>query len=270
MSYLQYWELNAAPFACGGRKHFYRGSSVEEALARVEFVCGQRQKLATLLASAGVGKTSLLNYLVTNPPRQADRPLPRVVAASMVGLSSGELVQELASKLSGNRVHNSSEAWSTLSDYFSASARTASQTLVLVDDVESSGPAAENELIRIVRAADDSHVSIVLAIESHLASTVSCWLMERSYLQIELPAWDVRQTGEFLNYCMAICGCSETVFTDAAVARVHALARGTARRIVQLADLALVAGAVSRVGCIDEGIVAQVAHELPKSHSIAA
>jgi general secretion pathway protein A len=270
VSYWQYWNLNAAPLTSGGSNHFFRGQSVEEALARIEFVCGQRRKLATLLAPAGVGKTCLLNYLVTNPPRDAERPLPRVIAISMLGLSGGELAHELASRLSGNRVGSASEAWSSLTDYFSTSVRSASQTLLLVDDVESSSPEAENDLVRIVRAADDAHVSVVLAIEAQLASTVSRWLMERSYLQIELPAWDIQQTASFLEFCFSKCGRSDSMFTDAAVARLHELSRGTARRIVQLADLALIAGAVTRATCVDDSLIAQVAHELPKSLSTAA
>lgn len=270
MSYWQYWGLTAAPLSSSGGQYFYRGQSVEEALARIEFVCGQRRKLATLLAAAGVGKTCLLNYLVSNPPRDSQRPLPTAIALSMLGLAAGDLPRELASRLSGQRIGGTADAWSTLSDLFSASARSASQTLILVDDVESSSPEAEGDLIRIVRAADDARVSLVLAIESHLASTVSRWLIERSYLQIELPVWDVAQTGGFLDFSLAKCGRREPIFTDAAVARLHELARGTARRIVQLADLALIAGAVSRAAHVDDSIIAQVAHELPKPMPRAA
>lgn len=270
MSYWQYWDLNAAPLASGTGEHFFRGQSIEEALARIEFVCGQRRMLATLLAPAGVGKSCLLNYLVTNPPRDPQRPLPRVVAVSMLGMSAGELPLEVARRLSGQRIHSAAEAWSTLNDYISTSARSASQTLLLVDDVESCSPAAESDLIRIVRMADDAHISVVLAIESHLASTVSRWLMERSYLQIELPAWDVVQTAEFLAFCLARCGRTESMFTDAAVAKLHELSRGTARRIVQLADLALIAGAVGRARHIDDSIILQVARELPKPLPAAA
>ena len=118
MSYWQYWDLNAAPFASGGRHQFYRGQSIDEALARIEFVCGQRRRLATLLAGSGVGKTCLLNHLVTNPPRHADLPIPRVVSLSMVGLTGGELSHELARRLTGKRIAHAADAWSTLTDFF--------------------------------------------------------------------------------------------------------------------------------------------------------
>lgn len=270
MSYWQYWELNAAPFAGGGRHQFYRGQSIDEALARIEFVCGQRRRLATLLAGSGVGKTRLLNHLVANPPRHADLPVPHVVSLSMVGLTGGELPQELARRLSGKRIHHVADAWSTLSDYFTTSARSASQTLLLIDDVESSNSQAEQDLIRIVRAAEDAHVSTVLAMESHLASTVSWWLTERSYLQVELSAWDLRQTGDYIRFCLAQCGRASNIFTDTAVARIHELSRGTARRISQLADLALIAGAVAQMKWIDDSVIEQVGYELPKPLSLAA
>jgi len=270
MSYWRYWNLNAAPFAEGDRDSFYRGQSVEEALARIEFVCGQRRKLATLVAGSGVGKTRLLNYLVANPPRESDEPQPRVISLSMIGLQQGELAERLASRLSGTRLPRRSQAWSTLTDCFATSARGSGHTLLLVDDVESSSVEAEADLIRIVRAADEARLSVVLAIDSHLASTVSRWLIERSYLQVELPAWDYHQTNHFLHYALARCGRSEPLFTEAAVVRLQELSRGAARRIVQLADLALIGGAVGQAKWIDEQIVLQVAQELPKSLSIAA
>lgn len=265
MSYWQYWKLNAAPFTCSGRNDYFRGQSVEEAIARIEFICGQRRSLATLLGPAGSGKSTLLNHLTYSPPRQSGMPLPRVCVASMVGLSAGELPIELARKLCGRRLSCTKEAWGTLADCFSTYARSAAQTLMLIDDVESCAADAENDLVRLVRAAHDANISIILSIETHLASTVSRWLMERSYLQIELALWDLEQAHEFLEFSLARCGRTSPIYTDAAIERLHELSRGTPRRLVQLADLSLIAGAVSQVVRIDEGIVGHIAQELPRA-----
>lgn len=263
MTYWQYWNLDAVPFT-SGRQHFFHGQSIEEALARIEFICGERRNLATLLGPAGVGKTTLLNFLVNTPPRQAEKPLPKVCAVSLLGLSVGELPLLLARQLCGRQVHQAAEAWKSLADFFSTSARHETQILLLIDDVESCGAEAETDLIRLVRAADDAHVSIILSIETHLASTVSRWLLERSYLQIELPLWDLDQTHDFLTASLERCGRTQPLFSDSAVVRLHELSRGTARRLVQLADLALIAGAVMQSARVDDNVIAQVAQELPR------
>lgn len=270
MSYWQYWNLSAAPFACTGRNDFFRGQSIEEAIARIAFICGQRRSLATLLGPAGSGKSTLLNHLAYDPPRHAGMPLPHVCVASLVGLAAGELPIELARKLSGRRMSTPADAWSSLADCFSTFARSAAQTLLLIDDVESCAGQAENDLVRLVRAADDAHISIILSIESHLASTVSRWLVERSCLQIELALWDLEQAHEFLRFSLGRCGRSTPIYTDAAVERLHQLSRGAPRRLVQLADLSLIAGAVSQADRVDEAIVLQIDQELPRSMSAAA
>lgn len=271
MTYWQYWKLNSAPFALNGRSRaFFRGQSVEEALARIEFICSEKHSLATLIGSSGIGKSCLLQYLNSHPLRSSGTGLSRICCLSMIGLAGGELVFELARRLSGRRMQSVTEAWSNLSDSFSTGGRAGLKTLLLLDDVESCGADAENDLIRVVRAACDSEVSVVLAIEAHLASTVSPWLIERSDLQIELPLWEVDQVRSFLQFSLGQCGRYTPAFTDAAVSRLHELSRGTVRRLVQLADLSLVAGAVSQAERVDEGIVTHVANELPSQVAVAA
>ncbi len=269
MTYLSYWNLNAAPFA-GNRHLFFRGQSVDEALARIEFVCNARRGLATLIGPSGIGKSSLLNALVHTPPRQVDLPVPQVCMASMLGLSAGDLPIELAKQACGQRPTSSVQAWYLLNDCFSTRQRVDAHTLLLIDDVENCGAEAESDLIRLVRACEGKNISVVLAIDAQMISTISRWLLERSYLHVELTAWDVQQTREYVRYALSRCGGSTTIFTDAAIMRLTEMSKGIPRRISQLADLALIAGAVSQVNRIDEPIFAQIAQEVPRSVNIAA
>lgn len=269
MTYLSYWKLNAAPFA-GNRHVFFRGQSIDEALARIEFVCNQRRGLATLIGPSGIGKTTLLNSLVQSPPRQADLPVPQVCMASMLGLSAGDLAIELAKQACGQRPATSSQAWHLLNDCLSTRQRVDAHTLLLIDDVENCGAEAESDLIRLVRSTEGINISTVLAIDAQLVSTISRWLLDRSYLHVELIAWDVQQTREYIRYALARCGGSTTIFTDAAIMRLTEMSKGIPRRMAQLADLALIAGAVAQASRIDEPILLQIAQEVPRSVSAAA
>ena len=270
MSYWQYWNLNAAPFKNNGRYHFFRGQAADEALARIEFVCGQKRGVATLVGPAGVGKSTLLNFVAQQPPKMSASARPTVACLSMAGLSAGELPLNVSMRLSGRRIHGVHQAWQALTDCLAATERCESQVLLLIDDVECAGADAEIDLIRLVRLTSGMQVSIVLAIESHLASAVSRWLVERSYLQVDLAAWDTAQTREFLRFSLQASGGTDPVFSDAAVVKIQELTRGIPRRIVQMADLALVAGAVAGVSRIDASIIVQVAQELPADQPAAA
>ena len=276
MTYWRYWQLNAPPFSGSS---FFRGSTIDEALARIEFLVGNRRSLGGLVGAAGVGKSRLLRYCAANPPVGADIPGVQMLRASLLGLAPGELLVDVASRLSGRRfsnqglatqglagqgrTHDAQLAWTLICDYFQAAQREGTQTVLLVDDSEGATAAAEADLSRLL--AMEFPLTIIFAVEAQLASAVSRSIVERCELQIELPAWDIMQSAEFLAWMSLSLGRSTPVFTDAAVERIQDMSRGIARRIVQLTDLALVAGAVSQADCIDADCIEQVAIELPKS-----
>ncbi len=264
MTYWRYWQLNGTPFTSEATQPLFRGATVEEALARVEFLIGNRRHVGSLLGSSGVGKSSVLRYCAANPPISAEVPSVQTIRFSMLGMVPGELLTELATRLSGSRrAADTPTAWKTLCDYFQAASREGTQTVLLVDDTESSTAAAEADLNRLISMTFP--LTIIFAVESQLASAVSRSLLDRAELQIELPGWEVTQTAEFLAWTCQRLGRQEPIFTDSAVESIQRLSRGIARRIVQLADLALVAGAVSQSDCVDADCIEQVALELPNS-----
>ncbi len=185
----------------------------------------------------------------------------------MLGLQGGELIRHLAIWLTGNSssVETAADAWKVLCDYFRAAHREGIHTVLLIDDTESSSANAEADLCRLLSMSFP--LTVVFSVETQLASAVSRSLIERVELQIELPPWDFSQTAEFLIWSCRQMGRPEPIFTESAVQRIHDLSGGMARKIIQLADLALVAGAVSQSSYIDASCVDQVAWELPKSYA---
>lgn len=266
MSYWRYWQLSAAPFTGDTVKPLFRGATVEEALARIEFLISNRRSVGSLVGPSGVGKSSLLRYSATNPPCNADVPNLRVFRTSMLGLSSGELISVLATWLTGSRRASSGPtAWECLCDYFQAASREDVQVVLLVDDTESSTAAGEADLCRLLSMTFP--LTVIFAVEAQLVSAVSRALFDRTELQIELPGWEVSQTAEFLAWTGSRLDRMQPIFTDGAIERIQQLSQGLPRRIVQIADLALVAGAVSQADCVDADCVEQVAWELPKSNA---
>lgn len=266
VTYWRYWQLESAPFSGEASQPLFRGATVEEALARVEFLISNRRSVGTLLGPSGVGKSTILRYTSANPPANPEVPNLRALRISMLGMGAGELLSSLATQLTGGRrFADSPHAWSSLCDYFQAASREDVRTVLLIDDTESSTAAAESDLCRLLSMTFP--LTVIFSVETQMASAVSRALFERTELQIELPGWEISQTAEFLGWTCERLGRSEPIFTDRAVQRVQQLSAGIARRIVQIADLALVAGAVSQSDCVDEECVEQVAWELPKSNA---
>ncbi len=263
MTYWRYWQLKSPPFSDAA---VFRGATVEEAIARIEFLISNRREVGALLGVSGVGKTSVLNYCAANPPIGSDIPSLQLLRTSMLGLSAGELLCDLATRLSGSRrVADIPSAWKLVCDYFQAARREGIQTVLLVDDTESATATAEADLSRLLSMSFP--LTVIFSVEAQMVSAVSRSLFDRCELQIDLPAWDIMQTAEFLAWMSLSQGREDPVFTDSAVQRIHELSHGIARRIVQLTDLSLVAGAVAQADCVDLDCIEQVARELPKSHA---
>lgn len=266
MTYWRFWRLSGAPFSSEYNHSVFLGASVEEAVARIEFLINNRRSVGILVGQSGVGKSSVLRYCHNHPPQSPQVPSIQISRASMMGMQSGELIHQLAVWLTGDSsIYGSAESWKTLCDYFRAASREGVQTVLLVDDTESATTAAEGDLCRLMSMSFP--LTIVFAVESHLVSKVSRSLIERVELQIDLPTWDFMQTAEFLLWSTQQLGRQEPIFTESAVRTIHERSGGVARKIIQLADLGLVAGAVAQARFIDSTCIEQVVFELPKSQA---
>ncbi len=264
VTYWRYWKLNASPFTSDPSQPLFRGATVEEALARIEFLISNRRQVASLLGVAGVGKSALLHYCASNPPISREVPCLQVIRTSIFGLREGDLLNELAMRLCGTRCGTDQRvAWQKLRDYFRAASSEGVQTALLIDDTESASAAGEADLIRLLSVPFP--LTVVFAVETPMASAVSRSLFDRCELQIELPGWDYSQTAEFLGWTTQRLGREEPIFTDTAVSRIQELSQGIARRVIQIADLSLVAGAVQQAQYIDHECIEQVAFELPRT-----
>ncbi|MEZ6135372.1 MAG: hypothetical protein R3C53_10730 [Pirellulaceae bacterium] len=266
MTYWRYWQLNGAPFSGEPSQPLFRGATVEEAIARIEFLVTNRRHVGCLMGPSGVGKSRLLRHCAQHPPVSAEVPSLQALRMSMLGLVGGELIAELSMRLTGSlRPASTMHSWKTLCDYFGAAGRDGTQTVLLLDDTESCSAAAEDDLNRVLSMAFP--LTVIFAVETQMASAVSRALFERTELQTELPAWEIMQTAEFLAWTCQQLGRTEPIFTDSAVQQIQLSSQGLPRRIIQLADLALVAGAVAQMDCIDAECIEQVIWELPKSYA---
>lgn len=269
MTYWRYWDLNGAPFSGDATQPLYRGVTVEEALARIDFLVSNRRNLGLIHGPSGIGKSSILRHTSAYPPATAEVPNVRCLRTSMLGLASGELVRNMASRLIGNRSLLSPDqeqpgaTWNRLSDFFNAAQREDLQTVLLLDDAESATRDGEADLCRLLSMSFP--LTVILAAESEALSLLSPALVDRTELQLDLPTWEISQTGEFLAWSLGRVGREQPVFTDQAVERIQQFSGGIPRKIVQIADLSLVAGAVMRSNYVDLDCVNQVAQELPKS-----
>lgn len=261
--YQSHWGLQETPFrSCVDPRFFHEGPNQEEALARLHFLVDQGRRLGLLMGPAGSGK-SLLLEVFANRIRGSGQPVAKV---DLLGTDPAELLWRLAAAFGSNPDARSSLAslWRRVTDRISEHRYQQLQTVVLLDDVDAATTAVLEQISRLARydASPQSRLTIALAGQQQRMGRLGAALLELAELRIDLEPWEQGDTESFLRTSLARAGREAPVFSQKAVARLQELTCGVPRRVSQLADLALVAGAGRQLEQIDAETIESVYHEL--------
>lgn len=260
---LDHWQLAESPFRTAlDAHHFYPSAAHDEALARLEYLVDARRRLGVLLGEAGVGKSLTLCVAA----RRLARKGCAVAAIDAVGLGSRELLWQLAAGL-GAAPRDDAEVvqlWRLIADHVAENRLQQTNTVLLVDDAGQAGPDVMMQLVRLARLdpTPAARWTIVLTAEPNQAARWNETLRELVDLRIDLGPWSETDTIGFAQSALVDAGRFEPVFDDDGLAAIHELTGGVPRRVIRLADFALLAGAAARLDTIDAAMVHAAASEM--------
>jgi type II secretory pathway predicted ATPase ExeA len=261
MSTLAFWQLKAQPFA----KHcprLFLGGSVEEALARIDFLASSEGSFGLLIGPRNVGKSSLMHYLATRRPNGGERASRRTIHVSAAGLGEEDILGRLTAQLGDRwRLPPTSsvamaprQAWRDLEDRLAAISLAGGKPLLCIDDFSDSR--TDPVFLRRLQGCTGSP-SILLALEAE-AGPFPLGVSGMADMRIDLPAWDLGQTADYFDFALGWVGGDPEIFEAQAITRIHELADGRPGEIRRLAELALVAGAAQRMRRIPSAVIEQV------------
>jgi general secretion pathway protein A len=261
--YQAYWGLRESPFrGLLDPKFFYQSPTHEEALARLQFLARQRRRLGLLVGPPGSGKSLLLEVFAAQL-RRSGRPVAKV---SLLGVEPSEMLWLVAADwgLSLDPTQSLPTLWRAVSDRLIEYRYQQMEAVVLLDDVDQADPRVLQHVTRLAcfDPSPETRLCIVLAGRNEGMSKLGERLLDLADLRIDVEAWEPNDTGSFVTTLLAQAGRQSPVFAEPAVARLHELSHGIPRRISQLADLALLAGAGASLQQIDAGVVDSVCQEL--------
>lgn len=266
MDYLKYWKLKQTPFASDSSLNgFFLGPSIQEAIARVSFLIESKRKLGVITGPESVGKTSVLRYLNRNLERDLPKNPLNSHFVSLQGVTDVEFTWWLSGILGAGQSRfalGSSgfrDAWRNLCD--AAIGATASRTghVLLLDDACRASEAVLGVIRRLLEL--NAPLTLLLCFNDEKLPVMSGFLRERSQLRIDLPSWDLGQTADYFDHRLEVAGGRVGTFEAAAITRIHEISDGLPRKINQLADLSLVAGASQRCARVSSELVEQIASE---------
>jgi len=261
--YHAHWGLDEPPFRTHlDPRFFHQSPTHEEALARLHFLVDYRRRLGLLLGPQGSGK-SLLFEIFAGDLRA--RGLP-VASVQLMGVNRLEMMWLLACelKLSPDGEPTFPSLWRLVTDRIAEYRYQQLDTVLLFDDADRAG---EDTLAQIARIAQfdcspDARLTIVMASSPGGVRRLGESLLERTELRIDIEPWSPTDTEDYVRASLARAGRESPLFDAPAIRRLHQLGDGIPRRITQLADLALLAGAGQQLDAIDEATVESVYHEL--------
>ena len=189
-----------------------------------------------------------------------------VAKLSLLGVEPAEMLAMLAAgfELNPDRGEPVASLWRMIIDRLTEFRYGQVDAVVLLDDVGDASQPVLDQVTRLVQydPSPESRLTVVLAGRPEQASRLGRRLLELVELRIDVEPWQQADTEEFLKSALAQAGCQSPLFDEPAVARLHQLAHGIPRRVSQLADLSLMAGAGAELQQIDAELVESVYREL--------
>jgi len=242
--------------------YFFQSPTHDEALARLDFLVEHRRRLCIVQGAAGSGKSLLLEVFA----RQQRRAGSQVALVGLLGIDERELLWSICAQLGLNPGLDEPtfSLWRRLCDRFVENRCQQIATVLLLDDADEATPEVLTLVLRLVQADSSPDARVVVALaartggEKHLGQR----LLGLSELRIELEPWDETDTSRYLSTSLQRAGRRSPTFDPPAASRLHELCSGVPRRISQMADLALLAGAGQGLAHIDAQTIDDVYQEL--------
>jgi len=245
---------------------FYESPTHEEALARLHFLVEQRRCLGLLVGESGSGK-SLLLEVAADQFRRTGRA---VAKTSLLGIQATEMLGDLVGQLGGGLERSAAlgRLWQALWDQLTENRYARVDTVLLLDDADRADHNLLPHLMRLVHFATASpvRITIVLAGRPARINRLDQDLLDLAELRIEVEPWDEIDTSRYINDLLLRAGGKSGVFAEDALARLQQLTHGIPRRVNQLADLALIAGAGQELPQIDAELVQSAFEQLSLVH----
>ncbi|MCC7083827.1 MAG: AAA family ATPase [Pirellulales bacterium] len=265
-----HWGLRESPFRGSlDWRLFHPSPTHDEALARMQFLVEERRRMGLLLGPTGSGKSMVLEVFA----RRLRRKGAQVANLNMLGIDLHEFLWLTAAELGANpdRRHDVFHLWRMVVDRIAENRYQQIETVLLLDDADEAPPNALEQVVRIAQqdCSQQARLSIVLAASSDAAGRLLPRLLELAELRIDIEPWEPADTVEYINVAIKHAGRASPAFTEEAIHRLHDLCDGLPRRINQLANLTLLAGAGRNLSQIDTDTVESAYHELSTVQAVA-
>ena len=260
--YEGYWGLREKPFRkTPDPRYLYLNETYEEALERLKFAVDEMD-LALLTGEVGSGKTLLTRALVDRLGDRYEVGMilnPRLSPRQFLRATAGEL------GVAEPRFHTA-DLLGQIHDRLLELDAQGRAALLIVDEAHLVPGKPTFEEIRLLtnfQLDDRNLVAIVLVGQPELRERFRHRayraLTQRIGAAFHLVPLGPEETAKYVRHRLAVAGAERTIFTEDAIAALHAGSQGIPRVVNHLATQALLEGMARGVSVVDAAIVGAVA-----------
>jgi type II secretory pathway predicted ATPase ExeA len=254
--YEAYWGLQRSVFSHQAAREALPTSPIHaEGLARLDFLRDSQSPFGLLLGPSGSGKSILLADFAERSARRGS-----LVCSVPATADQDCLFASLAAGLQLESHSDPSSFWQRIIDRLEELKLETLAAVVLFDDLDRGSPILLAAVDRLL--AVSAPLTVVASARPETVGRLGAKLLEQAALRIDLAPWNERETGEYLATSLKRAGRLQPAFDDSATRRLFELSGGAPRRVNQLAQLALLAGAGQGLVQIDRATIDAVEEEL--------
>lgn len=218
---------------------YFANAVHDEVLARVRYMVSHRHRLGLLLGGSGSGKSMLLQMLAQELTRKGHL----AITCSLLGRENIEFLSTLANGLG----HFSDERdscvslWRAITDRLRESMYQQRTIVILLDDADEAEMDVLTSITRLAQADPTLAATYTVIASAHSArcQLLGPRLKDLCELRVELEGWGFEEITGYLEHHLR----ARPPFDADAIRTVLERTGGVPRRVVQLAELSLLAGA---------------------------
>jgi general secretion pathway protein A len=245
--YQTYWQLEGRPFEhTSDERYYYAAESQRGSLLKLRYVLENRRGAAVLAGESGLGKTLLVQKLLT----ELDEKFAPRVHLVYPQLPADQLLTYLADHLTGQHsplTATIDQSVRQIERLLSSNAAAGKHAIIAIDEAQLLASAQTLEAIRLLMNFEHDGqpvATFLLAGQTGLAVAVRRLpaLEERIAVTCVLSRLSAIETGRYIEHRLTAAGAKRAIFEPAAVDVIGQLTHGIPRRINRLCDLALLVG----------------------------
>ncbi len=265
--YVAYFGLKEPPFSLTPDPHYlYMSSRHREAFAHLLYGLGEGGGFVQLTGEIGTGKTTLCRCLLEQLPEQVD-----VAFILNPRLTDIELLATLCDEL-GITYPEGTTSLKTLVDalyrYLLDARARGRRTVLIIDEAQnlSSQVLEQIRLLTNLETTTEKLLQVILIGQPELVSLLDRpelrQLAQRVTARYHLLPCSAKETHQYIAHRLSVAGCSEALFTRAALREVYHFSKGIPRLINAICDRALLGAYVRNRRRVDGHIVRKAAREV--------